>query len=614
MHEKWYNFRMFINFIEKIKQEPVTFMIRRMWQFSEGIKTKIFLMWFLAVMGRLVWLTPALVFGIFLNEAQINGIHPENIRYIMLLLFSVFLTSIGGWFFHGPSRIMERQIGYTIDRKYKKYLYNAVLSLPLTWHSDHDSGDTIDKVNKATEAVYEFSRSTFLIVSVIVRIIGTTAVLMYFNFYISILSLFILFLAVIVLLKFDKVLIPQYKVINEFDNKASAKVFDALSNVTTIKVLRIEETVLAGLDKSWWSSYKVYLKNKILVEWKWFTGGIIFDLLAVLPLVIYIYYNYTLGNVILIGTIATLYMYLKDFVEVYYTIASTYEEITIQKARVIGVNQIENTYTNLYKAKKKVVHNWQTVAIENLDFRYSLSDAKATTVLKDFSMKFSAGEKVAIIGESGSGKSTLLKVLHGMYENIFANVFVDDKSVDKNNKKTDLARLDISSTLVPQEPEVFSASIKENLTLLIDFSDLEITQATDAAMFTDVIEDLPNRIDSVVNEKGVNLSGGQKQRLALARALLFSKNKKLILLDESTSSVDPLNEVKIYQNIFENFKDSTILASIHKMNLLKYFDRILIMENGKIIDQGSFDELLEKNIEFKKSWEEYIKNSSASEN
>jgi len=188
-----------------------------------------------------------------------------------------------------------------------------------------------------------------------------------------------------------------------------------------------------------------------------------------------------------------------------------------------------------------------------------------------------------------------------MYENVEARISIDDKEI----KKTDLAHIDLASTLVPQEPEVFSASILENLTLLIEFSDEEIQKAIEIAMFTDVVENLPKKLASVINEKGVNLSGGQKQRLALARALLFSAGKKLILLDESTSSVDPINEVKIYQNIFENFKDSTILASIHKMNLLKYFDRILIMESGKIVDQGSFDYLLANNIDFRNSWEEY---------
>ena len=114
----------------------------------------------------------------------------------------------------------------------------------------------------------------------------------------------------------------------------------------------------------------------------------------------------------------------------------------------------------------------------------------------------------------------------------------------------------------------------------------------------------------MINEKGVNLSGGQKQRLALSRALLFSNGKEVMLFDESTSSVDPETEVKIYRNIFDCFRDKTVIASIHKMNLLKYFDRIVIFANGKIIDEGSFDELLEKNQKFQRDWREYVAQNS----
>jgi ABC-type multidrug transport system fused ATPase/permease subunit len=106
---------------------------------------------------------------------------------------------------------------------------------------------------------------------------------------------------------------------------------------------------------------------------------------------------------------------------------------------------------------------------------------------------------------------------------------------------------------------VFSSTIRENITLAQDFSDADIAHAMDVARFTDVLPSLPNGLDSVVNEKGVNLSGGQKQRLALARALLFSQNKSLLLLDESTSSVDPDNEAKIYEKIFEWWNTSTAL-------------------------------------------------------
>ena len=160
--------------------------------------------------------------------------------------------------------------------------------------------------------------------------------------------------------------------------------------------------------------------------------------------------------------------------------------------------------------------------------------------------------------------------------------------------------------MVPQEPELFSSSIRENVTFGLDYSEDQIMTVLDLAEFTKVLNDLPNGLDSIVNEKGVNLSGGQKQRLALARALLFSDDKEIVLLDESTSSVDPTSEVKIYQNIFENFSGKTFIASIHKMNLLKYFDRIIIFEKGKISDQGSFENLYKNNRIFAQQWDDYI--------
>ncbi len=172
---------------------------------------------------------------------------------------------------------------------------------------------------------------------------------------------------------------------------------------------------------------------------------------------------------------------------------------------------------------------------------------------------------------------------------------------------TSFADLDLKTMLVPQEPEIFSSTIRENITLGVNYAETEIKKVMKLAEFANTVKQLPRGLDSVINEKGVNLSGGQKQRLALARALLFAQDKELILLDESTSSVDPENEVKIYQNIFKHFKGKTVLASIHKMNLLKYFDRIVIFADGRVVDTGTFEELLKKNAEFAQSWEEYTK-------
>ena len=198
-------------------------------------------------------------------------------------------------------------------------------------------------------------------------------------------------------------------------------------------------------------------------------------------------------------------------------------------------------------------------------------------------------------------KQLFLKLLRGLYEEAHSEILVDKKVYD-------LQILANSTMLVPQEPEIFSSTILNNINMEIDeLTERKIRKFSDMAQITKVIEKLPHKFQSNVNEKGVNLSGGEKQRLALARALLFSKNSDIVLLDESTSSVDNLNETKIYKNIFSNFKDKTFIATIHKLNLLHFFDKIYIFEKGKIIDSGSYFELLKGNKSFKKQIENYNK-------
>ena len=130
------------------------------------------------------------------------------------------------------------------------------------------------------------------------------------------------------------------------------------------------------------------------------------------------------------------------------------------------------------------------------------------------------------------------------------------------------------------------------------------------ATFTEVIAQLPRGLQSSIVEKGVSLSGGQRQRLALARGLMASEDKEIILLDEPTSSVDVKNELLIYQNIFKLFKEKTIISSVHRLHLLTIFDTIYYFKNGKIIHSGTFDQLLRESEPFRILWKKYTKTTS----
>jgi ABC-type multidrug transport system fused ATPase/permease subunit len=144
-----------------------------------------------------------------------------------------------------------------------------------------------------------------------------------------------------------------------------------------------------------------------------------------------------------------------------------------------------------------------------------------------------------------------------------------------------------------QPPEIFNDTIRFNVTFGFDADEKEILKAIDIARFSSVLNRLPQGLSSKVNEKGVNLSGGERQRLALARGVFFATDKELILFDEATSSVDPVNERAIYQNIFAEFTNKCIVCSIHRLNLLDLFDYVYVFGLGKILEEGEPSRLLQ---------------------
>ena len=178
--------------------------------------------------------------------------------------------------------------------------------------------------------------------------------------------------------------------------------------------------------------------------------------------------------------------------------------------------------------------------------------------------------------------------------------------LENEKLKNDFNNISGDIALIPQEPEIFATTIRENITLGISRKTDIIQEYLKMVNLKKTIDKMPHKLNSSVVEKGVNLSGGEKQRLALARGLMAAKDKEILLLDEPTSSVDSDNELKIYKSIFKKFKGKTIISSIHRLHLLDLFDTIYFFENGKIIASGSVTELMKTSKKFKNMWDTYI--------
>ena len=234
---------------------------------------------------------------------------------------------------------------------------------------------------------------------------------------------------------------------------------------------------------------------------------------------------------------------------------------------------------------------------EHVFFKY-----KEKEVLKNLTFEVKPNETVAFVGKSGAGKTTIFNLLCKMYDVNQGKITIDGINISELDK--DSIRGNI--TIISQNPYIFNMSIRDNLKLVKNnLSDEEMYNACKIACLDDFIQELPNGYDTIIGEGGVNLSGGQKQRLAIARALV--QKTEIILFDEATSALDNETQEKI-QRAIENMKNEyTILIIAHRLSTIIHADRILYLEDGKIIAQGTHHELLKNCPSYQKLYESEIK-------
>jgi ATP-binding cassette, subfamily B, bacterial len=206
--------------------------------------------------------------------------------------------------------------------------------------------------------------------------------------------------------------------------------------------------------------------------------------------------------------------------------------------------------------------------------------------LKDLSFKIKPGEKVAIVGPSGSGKTTITKLIYRHYEVSSGEIMIDNnrlKDLDLENYRNQLG-------IVLQEVGIFNRSIKENIAYGMSKVKMnQIIKAAKLAQAQDFIERLPKGYDTLVGERGIKLSGGQRQRLGIARAII--RDPKILIFDEATSSLDAQSEAEIQKAIKQIALGRTMLVIAHRLSTIKYMDRIIVIEDGQAVEEGTHEEL-----------------------
>lgn len=222
------------------------------------------------------------------------------------------------------------------------------------------------------------------------------------------------------------------------------------------------------------------------------------------------------------------------------------------------------------------------ISIENLRFTYP----NGGEVLQDINLDIRPGEKIALIGASGGGKSTLVQVLIGLYPPTSGMVYFDGRPMDQIGM--DVVREHVATVL--QHPVLFNDTVRTNLTLGRPADDAQLWRALEIAQLRDVVEAAPEGLDTVVGRLGMRLSGGQRQRLAIARMVLA--DPKVVILDEGTSAVDNLTEARLYRALDEFLRGRTTLIVAHRLTAIRHADRIVVFEDGRIVEQGTHEILI----------------------
>lgn len=376
------------------------------------------------------------------------------------------------------------------------------------------------------------------------------------------------------------------------------RVVDSLSNISLVH----ESAYIAGeheyIKKFVKKQYDVGLANWWFSEWVLVTNGVmIFIFMSLMiGMSFYLFQNnlVSIGVVIMIvvivadltGQLFFIGQEIRDAAKYYGEAREGLEEILREHIIVDALNAID------LKVSKG------SISIESANFEY-----ENTAVFKDLSIEIPAGQKVGFVGKSGAGKTTFVSLLLRHFDLQSGVIKIDGHDIHGVTLKS----LRRAIAFVPQDTSLFHRTIRENIRYgSPEATDIQVKQVAKLAQAHEFIEKLQNGYDTLVGERGVKLSGGQRQRVAIARA--FLKNASILVLDEATSSLDSESEQAIQVALGELMKGKTVIAIAHRLSTLKEMDRVIIIEDGRIVEDGAPDQLLKKpDSRFKKMWDHQMK-------
>ncbi|HVK73882.1 MAG TPA: ABC transporter ATP-binding protein [Kofleriaceae bacterium] len=565
-----------------------------LWTHARGLRARLVVALALLVAAQAVRVSIPWLFGCAVNALQVQG--DDGVRRAGGFLLAMLAAAIVAWAMHGPARIVERRVALAARERLADALFGRLLALPLRWHERHHSGDTLHRLQKTTAALFGFAQNQFVYLQNLVSVVGPLVALIAVSPITGIAALVGYAIVAVVLVGFDRVMVRLAREENAAERRYTASVVDSTGNISTVLTLGLQDAVRGAVRARHLEVSRPLARGIVVNEAKWAAIDLLNNALRVGVVALYAWLAWRESGVILVGTAVMVHQYAQQIGTVVGSMAQHWGELVRQQTDIASADAIlAATPRSSADAVGEREHaGWQTIRLEAVSLRHP-GGAQA---LDGVELELRRGARVALVGPSGAGKSTLLRVLAGLYPADHVRIHID-------GRVTDLRDLSSLAVLVPQEPEIFESDVRANLTLGVARSDAAIAGACEVACLAPVLDTLPGGLDAVITERGANLSGGQRQRLALARGLLAAAPASLILLDEPTSSIDPVTEARIYDGVLASMTDACVVSSIHRLHLLPRFDTIVLLDHGRVVDAGSLDELLARQPLLQDMWRGY---------
>lgn len=568
------------------------------WQFVTIYKLYILLLIVIAVLAGVFEISVDYKVKEIIDSISLSG--GNDIEYF-LALFVVYKLSYHGVFF--IQRLLDIKYKPAILEHVVKDIYSKTVEHSLHWFDSHLSGEISSKISDFQDAIVTIITCLFRMMRTVITIIITLFFVCHVNALTGfVLSIFIITYVPVVYILLKKMMELQGSYVNA-KQEAMGIINDSITNIFGIKVIgdlisefKLKLQPAIAKWRVW--DYKTRKFDAYYVD--------VADTLMVVTLnavqiylLAYLYKNgdISAGSFAFIAMITLkIHKQLEEFLE------NILFNITPKIAQIKSSYTFINTKIDVADREnaKSLAHFKDSINYKKVSFCYG---ENSKLVLHDFNLKIRAGERLGIVGTSGAGKTTMIKCLLRYFDVTEGGIFLGDQDI-RDITQDSLRKL---ISIIPQDITMFHRSIMDNLRLAkYDATEEEIISACIKARIHNDIIAMPQGYNTIVGERGVKLSGGQRQRVAIARAIL--KNAPILILDEATSSLDTHTEQLIQESINELLDSggATVIAIAHRLSTLKHTDRIIVLDKGNIVEDGTHSELLAKAGRYKHLWDAQV--------